>query len=103
MSNVPWSLTPERFLLSRQIDIEILFSARFTASTLSIHGISELNPFNLTAYGPLANCLRLKVAVTCYPPRLATSEWLVLSRRESHPLYVTTLLGRTNRPRGSKK
>ncbi|MFD2194070.1 hypothetical protein, partial [Oceanobacillus bengalensis] len=24
------------------------------------------------------------------PPRLATSEWLVLSRRESHPLYITT-------------
>ena len=53
-------------------------------------GISELNPFNHLAYGPLANCLRLKVTVTRYPPRLATSEWLALARRESHPLYVTT-------------
>ncbi|MFC7063904.1 hypothetical protein, partial [Halobacillus seohaensis] len=47
-------------------------------------------PFNLLAYGPSPNCLRLKAAVTNCPPRLATSEWLVLSRRASHPLYVTT-------------
>src|SRR5690606_999789 len=56
----------------------------------NLHEISELNPFNLSAYGPLPNCLRLKTDVTICPPRLVTSEWLVLSRRESHPLYVTT-------------
>jgi hypothetical protein len=42
----------------------------------------------LTAAPP--NCLRLKTKVTFSPPRLATSEWLVLTRRESHPLYDTT-------------
>ena len=52
--------------------------------------IMELNPFNHLAFGPPPNCLRLKANVTISPPRLATSEWLVLSRRESHPLYDTT-------------
>lgn len=55
----------------------------------------SINPFNRLAYGPLVNCLRLKV-VTCYSPRLVTSEWLILSRRESHPLYISTLLGRSD-------
>ena len=50
----------------------------------------ELNPFNHLAFGPSPNCLRLKTKVTFSPPRLATSEWLVLTRRESHPLYDTT-------------
>ena len=75
--------------------VEILLSARGTASALSNMGFSELNPFSQLAYGPSSNCLRLKVTVTCYPPRLATSEWLVLTRWESHPLYVTTLLSRS--------
>lgn len=75
----------------------MLLSVRFNTSAL-LFGFSELNPFNLLAFGPLSNCLRLKAVVAYYPPRLATSEWLVLSRRESHPLYVTTILGRTNRP-----
>ena len=50
----------------------------------------ELNPFNHLAFGPPPHCLRLKTKVTFSPPRLATSEWLVLTRRESHPLYDTT-------------
>jgi hypothetical protein len=50
----------------------------------------ELNPFSRLAFGPPPNCLRLKTRVTYSPPRLATSEWLVLTRRESHPLYDTT-------------
>jgi len=77
--------------------IEMLLSVLPNTLALSSLIISELNPFNQLAYGPLSNCLRLKVAVTCYPPRLATSEWLTLARRESHPLYVTTLPGRSDR------
>src|SRR3954464_9699321 len=50
----------------------------------------ELNPFNHLVFGPPPSCLRLKTKVTYSPPRLATSEWLVLTRRESHPLYDTT-------------
>ena len=90
MRNVPRSTTPRRPLSSCHFTkIEILLSAQVNASAL-LMGFSELCPFNLLVFGPLPNCLRLKITVTCYPPRLATSEWLVLSRRESHPLYVTT-------------
>ena len=42
-------------------------------------------------------CLRLKKIVTYIPQRLTTSGWLNLSRRASHPLYDTTLLGRTGK------
>jgi hypothetical protein len=95
MSNVPWSSTPERFLLSRLNDTRnIAFCTDKHISPL-VYGISKFNPFNHSVYGPFANCLRLKIVVTYYPPRLATSEWLTLTRRESHPLYVTTLLGRS--------
>jgi hypothetical protein len=91
MYNVPRSLTPERFYPSchlRRIKCSFLLSERHQPSRIS--NIMELNPFNHLAFGPPPNCLRLKTKVTFSPPRLATSEWLVLSRRESHPLYDTT-------------
>jgi hypothetical protein len=40
-------------------------------------------------------CLRLNIAVTSYAPRLATGGWLNLARWDSHPLSVTTWLGRS--------
>jgi hypothetical protein len=64
---------------------------RFRVSELCI-----LPTFRLSAR--YLRCLRLKVPVTRYPPRLATSEWSILSRRDSHPHYVTTLPGRTVPP-----
>jgi hypothetical protein len=95
MSDVPWSSTPERFLPSCLIvGRNVAFCKGKSISPLDME-ISELNPFNHMAYGPSSNCLRLKTPVTCCPPRLATSEWLVLTRWESHPLYVTTLLSRS--------
>src|SRR3954447_26967957 len=95
MSDVPWSSTPERFLPSCLIvGRNVAFCKGKSISPLDM-GISELNPFNHMAYGPSSNCLRLKTPVTCCPPRLATSEWLTLTRWESHPLYVTTLLSRS--------
>ncbi|MEH7526290.1 hypothetical protein V7149_23940, partial [Bacillus sp. JJ1503] len=60
-------------------------------------------PFNHLAFGPLPNCLRLKTKVTFSPPRLATSEWLVLTRRESHPLYDTTYARPHNCPFSEKE
>src|SRR3954469_10626845 len=91
MYNVPRSMTPERFYLSclyRRIKCSFLLCVRHQPSRFT--NIMELNPFNHLAFGPLPNCLRLKAKVTFCPPRLATSEWLVLTRRESHPLYDTT-------------
>lgn len=69
--------------------VRMLLSVQSNTSA-SLTGISELNPFNQMAFGPPANCLRLKMPVTRHPPRLATSEWLTLARRGSHPLYVAT-------------
>ena len=90
MYDVPRSTTPKESLLSCHCDSrDIAFCAPEHISLL-ILGISELNPFNQLAFGPSPNCLRLKIQVTLYPPRLATSEWLILSRWEFHPLYVAT-------------
>lgn len=91
MYNVPWSTTPGKLSLSCHGENDsVAFYTPECIGLPNLHEISELNPFNLSAYGPLPNCLRLKTDVTICPPRLVTSEWLVLSRRESHPLYVTT-------------
>ena len=65
-------------------------------SQLGISELCILSTFRLSAR--YLRCLRLKIPVTRYPPRLATSEWLVLSRWDSHPHYVTTWPGRTVRP-----
>ena len=90
MCDVPRSTTPKESLLSCHYESrDIAFCAPEHISLLN-SGISELNPFNQLAFGPSPNCLRLKIQVTPYPPRLATSEWLILSRWESHPLYVAT-------------
>src|SRR3984893_9104534 len=91
MCNVPRSLTPERFYpscLKRRIKCSFLLQVKHQPSRFT--NIMELNPFNQLAFGLPPNCLRLKTKVTFSPPRLATSEWLVLTRRESHPLYDTT-------------
>ena len=69
--------------------VKMLLSMQSNTSA-PLTSISELNPFNHSAFGPLSNCLRLKIPITRHPPRLATSGWLVLARRESHPLYVAT-------------
>src|SRR5690606_32419031 len=91
MYNVPWSTTPGKLSLSCHGENDsVAFYTPECIGLPNLHEISELNPFNLSAYGPLPNCLRLKTDVAICPPRLVTSEWLVLSRRESHPLYVTT-------------
>ena len=90
MYDVPRSTTPKKSLLSCLYESkDVAFCAPEHISLL-ICGISKLNPFNQLAFGPSPNCLRLKIQVTLHPPRLATSEWLVLSRWESHPLYVAT-------------
>src|SRR5690606_1424454 len=91
MYNVPWSTTPGKLSLSCHGENDsVAFYTPECIGLPNLHEISELNPFNLSAYGPLPNCLRLKTDVTICPPRLVTSEWLVLSRRESHPLSDTT-------------
>jgi len=38
----------------------------------------ELNPFNYLAFDPPLDFLLLKATVTSSPPKLTTSEWLVL-------------------------
>src|SRR6478752_8460682 len=96
MCNVPRSLTPEWFHSSCHLrSMKCCFLLQVKHQPSRFTNIMELNPFNHLAFGPPPNCLRLKTKVTFSPPRLATSEWLVLTRRESHPLYNTTLLGRT--------
>lgn len=97
MYNVPWSSTPKWLLLSCRFANTVILLSMLSIISAHLLRISKLNPFNHMVYGPLSNCLRLKTQVTLCPPRLATSEWLVLSRRESHPLYITTLLGRSDR------
>jgi hypothetical protein len=76
------------FLPLRKIKCCFLLSVKHQPSRIT--NLMELYPFNHLAFGPQPSCLRLKFKVTFIPPRLATSEWLVLSRRESHPLYDTT-------------
>lgn len=90
MCDVPRSMTPKESLLSCHFESrDVAFCVSEHISLLNFV-ISKLNPFNQLAFGPSPNCLRLKMQVTPHPPRLATSEWLVLSRWESHPLYVAT-------------
>lgn len=90
MCDVPRSMTPKKSLLSCHFESrDVAFCAPEHISLL-ICGISKLNPFNQLAFGPSPNCLRLKIQVTLHPPRLATSEWLILARWEFHPLYVAT-------------
>lgn len=64
------------------------YSLKHQPSRITI--ILELNPFNHLAFDTPPNCLHLKTNVTFNTPRLATRKRLVLTRRESHPLYVTT-------------
>jgi DNA-damage-inducible protein J len=73
----------------------LLPSAGRTASASSHTHISGLIPFSLWLSAHYLACLRLNASVASCASRLATSGWLVLSRRASHPLYVTTLLGRS--------
>ena len=74
-----------------------MLSAAGKASASRFTNIMEpiLQPFGLW---PPPNCLRLKTKVTFSPPRLATSEWLVLTRRESHRYMIRPKLGRTPAP-----
>lgn len=90
MYDVPRSMTPKKSPLSCHCDSrDFAFCVSEHISLLNFV-ISKLNPFNQLAFGPSPNCLRLKIQVTLYPPRLATSKWLILSRWEFHPLYVAT-------------
>src|SRR5690606_16237465 len=91
MYNVPWSTTPGKLSLSCHGENDsVAFYTPECIGLPNLHEISELNPFNLSAYGPLPNCLRLNTDVTICPPRLVPSVWLVLSRPESPQLSFTT-------------
>src|SRR3954447_16451009 len=97
MCNVPRSLTPERFHSScrlRRMKCCFLPQLRYQPSRFT--NIMKLNPFNHVAFGPPPNCLRLKTKVTFSPPKLATSEWLVLILDGNPTRYmIRPRLGRT--------
>lgn len=95
MCNVPRSLTPEelqRSCLTERWGVAFCWTDGIGLLNCTYIGAHSLQPWLSARY--LA-CLRLNAAVASYAPRLATSGWLFLSRWASHPLYVTTLLGRS--------
>jgi len=75
--------------------IKILLSVSVTTSAFPISGSYGAQSLQRALSACYLVCLRLKIVVTYYPPKLTTGGWLNLTRRDSHPLYDTTLLGRT--------
>jgi|SRR5690625_2454413 len=63
--NVPRSSTPGKLLFSCLLSrITMMPSTLLNALAFPFSRVSELNPFNQLAYGPLSSCLRLKAE--CY-------------------------------------
>lgn len=93
------STTPRKLRLSYQnVGRNIAFCSD-NGICLPIFGISRLNHFNFSAFS-LLPCLPTLKLISYPISSKANYGWLVyLTRRDSHPLYDTTWLGRTDRHR----
>jgi hypothetical protein len=98
MSDMPCSPTPGKRIQTRHFVVcPVSISDRSKASSFPLV-LSRLNHFNLAAYGLSARCPTLNLRG--HPLRSKDSllgGWLVLPRRDSHPLEYATLPGRTER------
>jgi hypothetical protein len=94
--SVPRSLTPGKFRPARLYRLPkccLLQDGMNRPSHFALFRSSIPSTLRLSAR--CLACLRLNIAVTSYAPRLATGGWLNLARWDSHPLSVTTWLGRS--------
>jgi hypothetical protein len=73
----------------------VLTSAGLEFVVLPVVGITGLDPFSLSAYGPRACWPTLRSEHYCSPPKvLLLGGWLGLPRSASHPLDYMVLPGR---------